>query len=165
MTCNHEYISTEKIPGGDYKAVCRHCGEDANSHDLEETSPRDVKTSACMVCYMIGTHQEIRDHKCKGIAGRMEVKHELSLSEIPSQSHPEWVINEINAREALVKELIKNLPSLPKVDDIVDFIIADRKRIVEPLIKWQNDSNALPGEFVSARNAITETLKRAGIEK
>lgn len=33
--------------------------------------PQEPNTTACMVCYKVGTQSEIEKHKCPGVAGRM----------------------------------------------------------------------------------------------
>lgn len=73
----------------------------------------------------------------------------------------------MNEREKLIEELIKNhIPASVKgkhitADCLADFILADRKRIVEPLFKSKNDSNTGLGGLWYA---IYQTLKNAGIE-
>lgn len=47
-------------------------------------------------------------------------------------------------------------------DKIADFILADRKRIVHPLIKWKKEMNST-GKWPDPYEAIDETLKLAGI--
>lgn len=32
--------------------------------------PKMIRTTACMTCYLLGTEEEIRIHKCPGISGR-----------------------------------------------------------------------------------------------
>lgn len=65
-------------------------------------------------------------------------------------------------REKLIEELEKladkDTPVYVHVIDIADFILADRKRIVEPLLKSEP-------QMAHSRTieAIRETLKRAGL--
>lgn len=47
--------------------------------------------------------------------------------------------------------------------DIADFILADRKRIVEPLVKYKSEHKTGWGNF-DTDDVIDETLKRAGAE-
>lgn len=76
------------------------------------------------------------------------------------------------AREELIKELKLIIineynPDLnincPNYEKLANFIIADRARIIEPLVKWRKD-NPMIGNFRNCIEAIDETLKRAGVE-
>lgn len=49
------------------------------------------------------------------------------------------------------------------IDDVADFIIEDRKRIVDPLIKVKNISHGRE-EFDALNDAIDKTLKNAGVK-
>lgn len=80
------------------------------------------------------------------------------------------------AREELIKELKLIIineynPDLnincPNYEKLANFIIADRARIVEPLVKYKDDckeiwSWTIPREETD--KAIDETLKLAGVE-
>lgn len=66
-------------------------------------------------------------------------------------------------RERLIKELDNKLGYLTpyQLRITADFILEDRKRIVEPLVKLREDG--FPGNF-SINQAIDETLKNVGVE-
>ncbi len=80
----------------------------------------------------------------------------------------------MNEREKLVKELNEkyshsDINNLIDFRGIVDFILADRKRIVEPLVKLNKDINPSHGFATQlgwpkkAKYAIDETIKNAGL--
>ncbi len=70
----------------------------------------------------------------------------------------------MGTKEELVKELKKirvEHSGLYVTEHIADFILADRKRIVEPLVAVRKEWFPVDTDVV---NAIKETLKRAGID-
>lgn len=78
-------------------------------------------------------------------------------------------MTESQAREALIKDLNKhwwvwdsNGDSI--ADDIADFIIKDRQRIVQPLVKYKDSIGSYWGKDYSDK-VTEETLKLAGLEK
>ena len=59
-------------------------------------------------------------------------------------------------------EIISNM----KTFEIADFILQDRRRICEPLVKFQNNVHGNPSDYiVEACFAIGETLSNAGLEQ
>lgn len=75
----------------------------------------------------------------------------------------------MSTREDLAKELYDLIKSIPitnttqnPVYKIADFILEDRKRIVEPLVKIGNEDGWDMEELLNAR---VETLKNAGIQQ
>jgi hypothetical protein len=71
----------------------------------------------------------------------------------------------MTSREDLINELTDkfNFEFHFVVEDIADWIIADRARIVEPLVKWKQ---ADPYTVTRVPlKAIDETLKLAGVEQ
>lgn len=73
-------------------------------------------------------------------------------------------------RYKLIEELKNNIKFLNLLnekgfEDIADFIIADRARIVEPLLKkYTDEERDTYGSFDLLYNDVQETLKRAGVE-
>jgi len=72
---------------------------------------------------------------------------------------------EMDEREKLVKELETTLPCdwerRIHVETVADFILEDRKRICEPLVKYNNKVKPYPYWI----DAIDQTLKNAGLEQ
>ncbi len=74
-------------------------------------------------------------------------------------------------RVVLIKDLKRILPFVGNSDinQICKFIESDRKRIVEPLVKYNMDLKNYPSsareESFSVRKAIDETIKNAMIEE
>lgn len=78
---------------------------------------------------------------------------------------------ELSEREKLRKELNKfgfddTINCCVDVNDIVSFILEDRKRICAPLIKYQSNFPLMfENSTAQASKAIEETLKIVGLEK
>lgn len=74
---------------------------------------------------------------------------------------------ELNSREELVKEL-RDIGMVSFVHQVADFIIKDRERIVEPLVKHKKflgyDAYDWKHKVLVRTECIDETLKNAGIE-
>ncbi len=80
----------------------------------------------------------------------------------------------MNAKEKLVEELnlkLRNNLSDFRIEEIAEFILADRKRIVEPLVKFNNNMELgitrehFEQDVMVAMRAIKETLNNAGMVK
>lgn len=77
----------------------------------------------------------------------------------------------MNKREELIKELDIKFPSTSewphlrsiRMMDVADFIIQDRKRVVEPFVKHKKLWCGNWSEY-TASQPISETLKNAGID-
>lgn len=55
---------------------------------------------------------------------------------------------------------------LEYAENVADIIIEDRKRIVEPLVKYNRDFNSKgKTSYIEADKAIDQTLRNAGIGK
>lgn len=69
-------------------------------------------------------------------------------------------------REKLIEELISvgGLDYIKQAEEIADFMLEDRKRIVKPLINYQTSPPENPYEKNGFIYAINETLKNAGVE-
>lgn len=67
------------------------------------------------------------------------------------------------------KKLIKELQMNPTVHDMgegmIDFILTDRKRIVQPLVEWMEELHSEKDLSKTGIEVIKETLKLAGVEK
>lgn len=74
--------------------------------------------------------------------------------------------NQDKQREELIKEIKEKFYSnngMPSPRDFYNFVIEDRKRIVEPLAKWRRPENAR--QFLnSIWVSIEKTFKNAGVE-
>ena len=79
-------------------------------------------------------------------------------------------------KEELVKELFSKFTTGDSgcdvhFDDLADWVLTDRKRIVEPLIKYKNEyyiGRDFIGRGMSihpAEEALISTLKNAGVEE
>ena len=76
-------------------------------------------------------------------------------------------MSEKTEREKLIKELNKfgfddTLNCCVEVNDVVDFILADRKRVVEPIVRFSNQPHTVQDYEARAAKAMVETLKNAG---
>lgn len=79
----------------------------------------------------------------------------------------------MSEREKLIEDLIKLNPlSMRKeCEETADFIISDRKRIVEPLVKAYSPNMErvtkinLLSRLTNILNGVEETLKLAGLQK
>lgn len=85
-------------------------------------------------------------------------------------------MNKVNERKKIVEELIntfgivadgKTRP-LATFERIADFILADRKRIVQPLVEYRKEHGDAScgvklGFTFSVFNSIDETIKLAGV--
>lgn len=71
----------------------------------------------------------------------------------------------MNEREKLIEELLYCYRSLDSIDAtlVVDFILSDRRRIVEPLVKFSNRKENFDTFEMDAALAMVETLKNAGL--
>lgn len=72
-------------------------------------------------------------------------------------------------REKLVKELgnfcihSNDSGDIYDIEKIADFILEDRKKVVEPLVKYKTGKNTKASEdLLNLIDGITETLKNAG---
>lgn len=77
------------------------------------------------------------------------------------------IMKSMDERNKLIKELNKfgfddTLNCCVDVKDIADFILADRRRILMPLIEWKNSEFYEDGEYI--KDIIEETFKLSGIE-
>lgn len=60
------------------------------------------------------------------------------------------------------KEKFKNLFN-QEIDIIVDLILEDRKKMVEPLVRWKEEMNIID-KWPDSSIAIEKTLKNAGVQ-
>lgn len=71
-------------------------------------------------------------------------------------------------REKLIERIEEEIMPVqmgnPRAWHIADFILADRKRIVEPLVKYYENDREPDYDGAIAQDAIDEAIKLAGVE-
>lgn len=68
-------------------------------------------------------------------------------------------------RLEIIKSLQVAFDHVPTYDELADFIIEDRRRIIKPLIDFSNIKHNYDTWEMDAGKAMVETLKLAGIEE
>lgn len=68
-------------------------------------------------------------------------------------------------RDKLGTEILAVYPTCSRVNTMVDFILADRKRIVEPLVKFKAPKECSDVHKLDlVKRAILKTVSNAGVE-